>query len=467
MKTIEILRKLEKETPAEVYIVGGFARDFLRNKKNYDIDVVVRKIELSEVGAFLEKHGKVKTIKLSKVENAPEVEILLFKAFNDTAEAQISLPKKGKSWIYGSDVKISYDVRHRDFTINSLYLPIAYKTKDDIIDLVGGRRDIQRKLIRTHGNPSIKIKESPIRMMRAVSLAARTNYAIDRLLLESIKEHADLIRNAPVEAVRAELDEILSVRKPSEYLGLMHKAGLLKHVCPELDRCVGVKQDKKYHKFDVFTHIVRTVDSIDKNEHVLRLAGLFHDVGKPDTKETCGGHVTFHKHEAYGERVARTALERLRYPKKVVDEVTSLIKHHMYYYEPLWASSTVRKFIVKVGLTEEYMVEERIGEFPLFKLRRADRLGHGSKNTAVTNIQKEFEERILKEYRASNGLTIKDLNIDGDVVIEHFKLKPGIQVGTILKYLLANVLKTPEFNNRLDLLKLTAEYIYYNNEKQQ
>jgi poly(A) polymerase/tRNA nucleotidyltransferase (CCA-adding enzyme) len=163
-------------------------------------------------------------------------------------------------------------------------------------------------------------------------------------------------------------------------------------------------------------------------------------------------------------KLARDFLRRLKYDTETTNQVLMLVKFHMFHYTREWTDGAIRKFIRRVGLGKEYMTEGKIGNFPLFKLRAAERLGNGLKGIAVTERQKDFEHKILVVYNESNGFETKDLKINGNKIMEIFNLKPGVQIGNILKFLLERVLDNPKVNNELDLLKLTTEYLYGNVE---
>ena len=464
MNTIQVLQRLDNETKAEVFFVGGYVRDLLRNKSNTDLDIVVRGLSIRNIKKFLARYGKVKEVNLAKTNDHFSINILLFKASNDTFEAQISLPRRGKKQIPDSHNTLRQDVRFRDFKINAMYLSINYKTKEDIIDLVGGKDDTVSRRITANGSAVGRIKESPIRMIRAVSLAARTGYAIDEEIIEAIQANASIINKIPVEMIKKEFNNIIMSEKPSKYLRLLNKTGLLKHIAPELYDCVGVTQDNRYHKYDVFTHLIYSCDNCEF-DLVLRLAGLLHDIGKPSTRKEIndphgGIRVTFHKHEMASVKLARTFLRRLKYDNEVTKAVLSLVKLHMYHFTRDWTDSAVRKFIKRADIGEEYMAEDKIGYFPLFKLRAAERMGNGLKGIPVTDRQKDFEKKIVNIFQESHVLDISDLDINGNVLMETFNIKPGEVVGKILKYLLEQVLENPKLNTRLELLKTATEFIY-------
>ena len=493
MKTIEALRKLDRETKADVYLVGGYVRDFLRNKKNDDLDIVIRNVDLGTVSNFLINFGNVKQVQL-----VGGTKLLLFRTYNDNTYAQITLPRREKVQTPDPKNTLAQDSKFRDFRINAMYLPINYKSKKNVIDKVGGKVDIKNRRIVTVGSPIERLKESPDRILRAISLAARTGYNIDKNLVKTIKMNVKLVSKIQPDQIRKDLNHILLSRKPSKYFKLMRNYGILSIILPELNNCVGVKQDKKYHKFDVFTHQIYSCDNIDA-DLVLRLSALLHDIGKPRTYAKTTNRITFHKHEVVGASIAKTILTRLKYSTPVIKKVCNLIKLHMYYYivdtlecsdcswsiikDKLtdktevnvcpncggnniaaikgWTDAAVRRFINTTNITKSDLND--LNKFPLFKVRAAERLGNGYKKIAVTERQKAFQQRIKDVFNKSTGLKIADLDISGNDIITTFNMRTSPKIGEVLKYLLTKVLEHPPLNNRLDLLKLSTEFLCRNN----
>lgn len=458
-KTIEILANLEKQTKeshrTEIFVVGGFVRDLLRRKSNNDLDIVVRHIPLDEVAKRLAGHGKVKRVTIHHVANTDPVNCVLFKAHGEDSDVQITQTKGAKKGVNGS-ASIKQDSNQRDFTINAMYLPINKVSYNNVIDFHGGKNDIKARQILTVGSAKEKFYKSPIRIMRAFSLAARTKYTISQHVKTAISENVHLLSSVPKEAIRAELEEIILSSKPSVCLKLMQKLGVLKVILPELDVCASCSQDKKYHKYNVFNHLVYTCDNIQPNL-VLRLAGLLHDIGKPAVKKNIGGKITFYKHEVVGARMAGAILKNLKFDNKTIKEVTHLIRMHMYHYTREYTDAAIRRFITNAGIEKEHL--DNIEEFPLFQIRSAERLGNGFKKQAVTPRQKDFQERIVKIFNESSGFTVSDLAINGNELMETFKMRPSKQVGDILKHLVSVVLEKPELNNKIDLLHEALDYI--------
>jgi len=462
MNTIEVLQRLEKETKAEVYLVGGFVRDFLLKKRNNDLDTVVRNLSIKGISDFLKKYGKIKFVKLSKVENSFDIEILLFKAYDDTMSAQIKLPTRGKTQIRSYRNTLRQDCMHRDFNINALYLPINAKKKEEIIDYVGGLEDIANKRIVAVGSAMDRIKEHPVRILRGIALAARTGFKLDENVLFAMEHYTKkgMLNKIHTDNIRANLNHIILSDKPSKYLKLMHILGVLKVIMPELDNCVGVNQDKRYHKWDVFHHCIFTCDNLNP-ELSLRLGGLLHDIGKPNTKAVSKSKgITFHKHEMAGVKLAKHLLVRLGYSNAIRKEVLKLVRLHMYHYTREYSDGAVRRFIRKAGITKKDI--NNLSEFPLFKLRAAERLGNGFKTLAVTAKQKDFEKRIIKIFEEDSALKISDLVINGRDIMSVFRLEQSAKIGDIQNYLLEKVLDNKDLNNRIDLIRMAGNYLRNN-----
>lgn len=459
MRTIRALRLLQEETKAKVFLVGGFVRDYMRKRTNDDLDTIVRGLSSKAIVKHLENYGGVKEITLAINNDSFTTDLILFRGHGDKTIAQIILPRRSQMQIAHKNNTLKQDSEYRDFRINAMYLPIDYQSKADVIDKVNGIEDIKRRRISTVSDPDVCIKMSPIRMIRAVSLAAHTGYWIDDDLKDAIKRNASLLGNVVPETIRKELNKILLSRKPSKYLILMRQLGILYYVIPELDKCFGVKQDEKYHKYDVFMHCVLACDNIEQ-DLTLRLAALLHDVGKPETRKVIGDRVTFHKHEVYSVKLARAFLNRLKYDGRTKDAVMNLVRLHMYHYTREYTNSAVRRFIKKAEITKDSLND--LENHPLFKIRQAERLGNGFKTDPVTARQRDFEKRIREVFEKGGGLEVKDLDINGHIILEAFDFdsrKDGEKIKGIFDYLLDKVQRDKTLNNRMSLIELTLEYL--------
>jgi tRNA nucleotidyltransferase/poly(A) polymerase len=449
MDTLQALKLLQKETRADVFFVGGFVRDYVRNKRNGNLSVVIRKLDKNRIISFLKKYGKCRVVKSDDVYTNNTI---LFRASNDKREAQMSLPRRGRTHIIDKDNTLKQDSKCRDFKINALYLPINFKSKEDIIDPTGGLNDIKLRII---SYTTSYYHKSPIRILRAISLAAKTGYRLNKNLTKIAKENKSKLLYASADDIRKELNKILLSNKPSVYLGLMQRLGILAYVMPELNRCVNVKQDSRYHKYDVFNHCVLTCDNIEPTL-VLRLAAVLHDVGKADTRKIIKGRVTFYKHEIASVKRAHTLLNRLRYDGHIKEAVLSLVRMHMYHYTREFTDTAVKRFIKRAGINKENV--KNLNELPLFKLRAAERLGNGLKKDPITPKQVSFEKRIKKLF---DGGVDKKVNIDisNRIITDTFNIPPGKEVDKILDYLTDRVKLNGKLNNRIDLIQITLQYV--------
>jgi poly(A) polymerase/tRNA nucleotidyltransferase (CCA-adding enzyme) len=210
-------------------------------------------------------------------------------------------------------------------------------------------------------------------------------------------------------------------------------------ICPELEECKLTPQEKAAAE-NVFEHLLATVDATPANDPVLRLAGLFHDIGKPET--FADGH--FHQHEFVGEAKTRAILRRWKIDKETVSEVAHLIRNHMFWYQTEWSGSAVRRFIRKIGL-------ENIPA--LFALRRADNIGSGAKSPRMYALEALWQ-RVQEEIDAANAFSLRDLKIDGNDIMRELDIPRGPKVGQILDALFERVLDEPSLNTREKLIEL-------------
>lgn len=468
-KTILALRALEKEMKpiygTEIFIVGDYVRDILRKKKpSNTIQIVIRYLPMPKVKQFLNKYGEIARKTYSKsTSGKPSTDIITFKAYGDTVIAKIALSNGGnKKVISDGAASLKQDSQQRCFALDAMYLPINSLTQTKVIDYVGGKNDIAARHILSIGNAVSKFKRNPIQILRAFSLSAITGYNISNHVRHAITECAHLLKKAPAIEIRDELSTILTSAKPSVQFKLMLKLGVLDIIMPELVKCNGCLQDSRYHKYDVFTHLLYTCDNIE-NDLVLRLAGLLHDIGKPDSMEVKqNGKITFYCHEMFGVKLVGPMLYRLGFDKEVVEQVSHLVRMHMYHYTREYTDAGINKFITMAGITEAYI--NNLDEFPLFKLRTAERLGNGFKKTGITSRQREFQERITSVFNNNSGLSIKDLAVSGTKLLDIFKLDPGPEIGDILRHLLMLVTEDMSLNEHRKLLHCVLEYILDKNE---
>jgi poly(A) polymerase/tRNA nucleotidyltransferase (CCA-adding enzyme) len=457
-KEIIFAIKTLKKTGFEAYLVGGCVRDVLERKKPNDWDIATnatpKEIQKIFKKSFYDnKFLTVKVITNSKDPTLKEIEITTFRSeasYTDHRHPDKVKPAK----------TIEEDLSRRDFTVNAMAMELNLKldivsdfefriSDFNIIDPFGGQRDLENKIIRAVGDPKERFSEDALRLLRAVRFATTLGegWKIEEKTKKAIKENAHLIQKISKERIKEELEKI--IMSPLAYEGflLLHKTGLLKYIIPELEMGVGVSQNR-HHIYTIFEHSLLSLKYAAKYNYSLevRLAALLHDIAKPQTKRGEWPDATFYNHDIVGAKIARNILYRLRFPKKVIEKVELLVKNHMFFYDPeVVTEYSVRKLLRKVG-------KENIKD--LLCLRIADRKGSGVPKAKPYRLR-HLEYMIEKVSR--DPISVQMLKVNGNDVMKILNIQPGPKVGLILNALLAEVLESPEKNNKNYLLERIKE----------
>ncbi|MFP4036721.1 MAG: CCA tRNA nucleotidyltransferase [Desulfobacteraceae bacterium] len=332
------------------------------------------------------------------------------------------------------------DLARRDFTINAM----AYEPGSGrLMDLFGGLKDIERRLVRATGSPARRFDEDPLRLMRAVRFASTLGLDIESKTLEEIKRRSGAINRSAPERVRDELMHILLAPAPSRGLRLMQRTGLLREVLPEI-AAGHLKRQNSYHRYTILRHTLETVDRVEPTAE-LRLAALLHDSAKPMVRKRYEKGWQFVGHEEAGAGLSKEILGRLRFSREVTAKVVHLVRHHMIGYSQQWSDAAVRRWIRRVGPGNVEAV---------LALRRADLEAHGRPD-AGQSLLSELAGRVegMKRDPISRG----DLAVDGRTVMAVTGLQPGPEVGRILDRLLETVSEHPELNTKPALIRLIEE----------
>ena len=439
---LDLLRELWARGHAG-YAVGGALRDAFLGRDAKDWDVATdappeRILELLPGSVYENRFGTV------AVRRGDELyEITTFRSDHDYADFR--RPHRVE-WT----TRLDLDLARRDFTVNAMAWGAGARGVADeptpdapgLVDPFGGRDDAAARILRAVGEPAARFREDALRMVRAVRLAATRELAIEPATLAAIAEHAELVRHLSGERIAAELDRILGAARPSVGLRLLEETGLLRHVAPELAAQRGLAQNK-IPGDDLWDHTVRTVDATPADP-LVRLAALLHDVGKPAT--AADGH--FYGHDRIGADMAGRFLERLHYPRPVIDRVGRLVRHHMPVYRPDWSDAAIRRFIRKVG---------RAGLDELWALQEADNVGSGVARDAggLAELRRRVEEQLAAEVAIDLG----GLAVRGGDLIDELGLAEGPTIGRLLDGLLERVMEEPHLNDRPTLLLLARSML--------
>ena len=435
----------------QCFIVGGSVRDSIMGitPHEYDITTDAKPEDIQRIFKYTIptgiKHGTILVI----IEDM-HIEITTFRSDGNYTDGRH--PDKVE---YAKHIE--EDLPRRDLTINAM----AYNILDgNLIDMFDGIKDIKRKIIRSVGNPYERFTEDGLRIMRAVRFASKLNFEIEKETFNAITHSIGMLTSIASERIREEFNGILLSNNPYRGLELLRKTGILVLIMPELMQGFGVNQNK-FHKYDIYYHILHTVQAVeplDTEELTLlvRLAALFHDIAKPMVQKKISKQddPVYYNHEVVGANVAKKIMKRLKYSNSEIDFVTLLVRQHMFYYQDEWTDGAVRRFMRAIGV-------ENIK--PLLKLREADRLGSGNRKDKESRAIPKLLSRIDKIIEEENAITVRDLNINGNDLINEFNLKPGPLIGKILNYLLDLILDEPKLNNKDFLLETTRNFLKSNN----
>jgi poly(A) polymerase/tRNA nucleotidyltransferase (CCA-adding enzyme) len=296
------------------------------------------------------------------------------------------------------------------------------------------------------GPPETRFTEDALRLLRAVRFAVQLEMEMEPATLRALVLGAPGVERVSRERVRDELDRLLAAPRPARGFDLLFETGLLRRILPELAWCYGVAQNP-HHAFDVFHHSLAALDRSAPDQPVVRLAALFHDVGKPETREESAETATFYSHQYRSEEHADAALRRLRYPNETRTAVAHLVRHHMFHYTQEWSDGAVRRFLRQIG-------PEHVED--LFAMRAADTLGNGLRTRVAPELDR-LRERIRRVLEAESALQVRDLQVSGHDLMAALGIGPGPRLGAILGGLLEAVLEDPELNERSALLALAPE----------
>ncbi|OHD57853.1 MAG: hypothetical protein A2014_11355 [Spirochaetes bacterium GWF1_49_6] len=439
----------------EAYLVGGAVRDLIHRQVHHieqipemDFDFATNADPQKIISVFSGKriftiptglqHGTV-----TVVLNGKNYEITTYRIDGSYADGRHPDHVRFSS-------SLEEDLARRDFTVNA----IAYDILESrIIDPFGGTDDIRAKVIRTVGDPKARFSEDALRLMRACRIAAYMGYTIEERTLNAVRESAPNIKKVSPERIQEELMKLMKADIPSTGLEYLRDTGLLKLILPELTEGADVDQNE-YHLYDVYRHNIYACDAVPKEKPLLRIAALFHDIGKPRSKDYAlriGNGNVFYNHEIIGAKMAHHVLKRLRFSNHASAYITDMVKNHMFYYTEEWTDGAVRRFLRKINGDPELLND-------LFLLRKADRTASGVRK-GDTSILERFRRRIEEIMQKDNALKVTDLALDGYAIMESFKIKPGKIIGELLNHLLEKVLDNPELNTPEELLKIGGEYL--------
>ena len=411
-----------------LYLVGGSVRDALvegraaalaaNGKRDFDLTTDARPDEIERLvrgwaDAIWTQGKRFGTIGCRKGSRTFEI---------TTHRAEAYRPDSRKPEVtFGNDIEV--DLSRRDFTVNAMALKLP---ELELIDPFDGIGDLAARRLRTPLDPETSFGDDPLRMLRAARFAAAYGLTPEPALEAAVRAGHRRLEIVSPERVRDELDKIMELPRPSLALWFIVEHGLAEEFLPELP-ALRLEQDPIHRHKDVLAHTLAVVDKTSQ-DRLLRLAALFHDVGKPRTRGIGPEGVTFHHHEVVGARMTRKRMEALRYPREDVDIVTRLVELHLRFhtYRLGWSDRAVRRYVRDAG-----PLVDRLNE-----LTRCDCTTRNEARARALGKRMDELERRMGELRAQEELDAIRPDLNGTQVMARLGVRPSRTVGDALEYLL-------------------------------
>jgi poly(A) polymerase len=339
-----------------------------------------------------------------------------------THRAEAYDPESRKPEVVFADA-VEADLSRRDFTVNAMALALP---DPQLIDPFGGAEDLAAGRLRTPLSPEESFSDDPLRMLRAARFVARHDLTPVPELVEAVEKMADRLEIVSAERIRDEFDKLIVVPDPAPGLWFLVDTRLIDHFLPEFSK-MRLEQDPIHRHKDVLTHTIAVVGNT-RPERIVRLAALFHDVGKPRTRSFDSGKVSFHHHEVVGARMTRERMKALKYSTDDIEAVSRLVYLHLRFhtYSMGWTDAAVRRFVRDAGPLLSELIE----------LTRCDCTTRNERKArTLARRMDDLEERI-SELAEREELEAIRPDLDGNQVMAHLDLRPGRDVGQALDFLL-------------------------------
>ncbi|MGB7761074.1 MAG: CCA tRNA nucleotidyltransferase [Bryobacteraceae bacterium] len=394
----------------QAYLVGGCVRDLLREvpPKDFDISTDARPDRIMDLfprSGLVGAHFGVVLVR----DAFAQVEVATFRSDHEYEDG-----RRPTAVHFETDPKA--DVLRRDFTINGLMMDAGQALSPanfTVLDYVGGRADLDARLVRAIGDPDARFREDHLRLLRAVRFAARLGFTIEPATFAAIRRHAALIARVSAERVRDELIRILTEGGAAYGLDLLDESGLLAVLLPEVAAMHGVGQPPEFHpEGDVWAHTRLLLERLDHATPTLALGALLHDVGKPPAFRVAD-RIRFDGHVEKGVEMARAILTRLRCSNDDIGQVESLVAHHMHFKDAGRMKESTLKRLMRLPHFDEHL-----------ELHRLDCLASRGNLETYELVKRKWEEMTAAEIKPAPLITGADLIAAG--------YHPGPRFGEIL-----------------------------------
>ena len=408
-----------------LYLVGGVVRDAIvgRLSDGSDLDMTTD-ARPDDIEAIVDRWAdavwtqgrQFGTIGFKRGDRTYEV---------TTHRAEAYIPESRKPEVAFADA-VDADLSRRDFTVNAMAIELTTDSPT-LVDPFGGVADLAAHVLRTPLSPQESFSDDPLRMLRAARFIAGYGLAPQPALREAVVALRERLEIVSAERIRDELDRLLVVDAPGAGLWFLVETGLAAEFLPELP-ALALEQDPIHRHKDVLAHTIAVIEK-GSPDRILRLAALFHDVGKPKTRSIGPTGVSFHHHEMVGARLTRDRMRALHYPNDDVEAVSRLVELHLRFHgysADVWTDSAVRRYVRDAG-----PLLDRLNE-----LTRCDCTTRNERRARDLNDRMDQLEREIARLRDQEELDALRPDLDGNQVMTLLDLKPGPLVGEAMRYLM-------------------------------
>lgn len=438
-KQVKGVCKKLKNSGYIAYVVGGAVRDFYVGKtpKDWDVSTNAKPLEVMELFHKIIPTG-IDYGTITVIEDGMAIEITTFRGDGIYSDGR---RPDGITFVDS----IEEDLSRRDLRMNAMaFDPIT----GQLVDPFFGAVDISNGEINTVGDADERFNEDALRMMRAIRFSSQLDFEISRDIFRSITRNREKLLNVSMERIREEFISILKSRNPRKGISLLCDSGLMNYIIPEFMRTKGCEQNR-WHSYDVYNHSLNVMETLPPDP-LLRLAGLIHDIGKPDTQtpSISKGEFRFPDHARVGAIYAESIMKKLKFSNHEIKKVSHMVNNHMRI-----ANIPSKDFNIKRLIRD--LKPEYVEDFIIF--HRADMVDCPYKKTLITEFDRDCT-RVRNMMTDNLVIDASGLAIDGNDIIS-LGIPAGPKVGDIIKNLVEVVIDNPELNKKECLIDMVMEVV--------